>query len=728
MVLKMEQDVQSLREDLYRVIQHYAELAQLARKGEVDPLSHIGRIVKKTAPYLLLVIQDLLPHIEREEITYHEAIYHIIRAGQQFSDRQVLIDSRNEIQEIEQGAKIFLYAVKWLDSPIHSRPAPHELDTLQKKLKDLNGKYKERYAPDEHQTATLIPCFFVRDDSDSADISLSRMADVVRRAILELHHLMVEYEPARSFLFFNRPTRKEIEDDIVSLAWFLFRCGFSVDRIASGYYKDLLTEFLNEKILDHLISTMSNVDSLIGLSSHLWLICLLDFTSFYEMPADYIEMDDAREALRHAKTLKSKHRRGAGIMTRMAELCKLYPTKPQGQLILNFLLYRYHSSFGSYHGQYRVFDKRGSGAVEIYKPRLDRSEMEKKAEQDLNEAGRGFSTKTREEMAGLMKLIVDSLADPSRVRGKKVKVLGNISSGAMGKVSIGIYENRIVAIKTVKSQVTASLGDPVVLLQYEAALHARVQQPEQHPYIVEYFGLIEQDGERLLLNGYHPTDNLTQLVERNWLVKYKPPFITESKLSLGTLEIIINQLLECLRVFRAKGVVHRDLKTDNVLYMVDQTDDLCQLKVIDFGVGLALGQGATEDLFRGKVVGTFSYMAPEQARGKSVFQSDLYSVGAIFTVLLTGKLPMVFPKTRSRGDLVKQIQRIEKEPRPKLTSLNPYLKKSTTLEHVAETVERMLDLDPMRRPNVEECQEAFDGVFQHIGEEKHRINVFYYRG
>jgi hypothetical protein len=47
---------------------------------------------------------------------------------------------------------------------------------------------------------------------------------------------------------------------------------------------------------------------------------------------------------------------------------------------------------------------------------------------------------------------------------------------------------------------------------------------------------------------------------------------------------------------------------------------------------------------------------------------------------------------------------------------------------VAETVERMLDLDPMRRPNVEECQEAFDGVFQHIGEEKHRISVFYYRG
>jgi serine/threonine-protein kinase len=375
-----------------------------------------------------------------------------------------------------------------------------------------------------------------------------------------------------------------------------------------------------------------------------------------------------------------------------------------------------------------VFDKRGQAAVEIYKPRLDRSEMEKKAEQDLNEAGQGYSTKTREEMAGLIKLIVESLADPSKVKGKKVKVLGDISSGAMGKVSIGIYENRIAAIKRVKTQATASLGDPVALLQYEAALHARVQHPEQHPCIVEYFGLIEQDGERLLLNGYHPTDNLTQLVERNWLVKYQPPFTTESKLSLAVLEIVINQLLECLRLFRAKGIVHRDLKTDNVLYMVDENDDLCQIKVIDFGVGLALGQGAMQDLFRGKVVGTFSYMAPEQARGKSVYQSDLYSVGAIFTVLLTGKLPMVFPKTRSRSDLVKQIYRIEKEPRPKLTTLNPYLKKNTTLEHLAETVQAMLDLDPMRRPNVEECQAAFDGVFQHIGDEKYRISVFYHRG
>ncbi|MFH1113727.1 MAG: protein kinase [Pseudomonadota bacterium] len=724
----MERDAHSLREDLYRVIQHYSELAQLATKGEMDPLSQIGRIVKKTAPYILLVIRDLLPHLERGELTYYEVVYNLIRAAQQFPDQQVLIDSRNEMQEIEEGGRVFLYALKWLDSHVYLKPAPHEIETIQKKLNDLNEKYKQRYASSDEQTTTLIPCFFVRNEADSSETSLIRMADLVRRAVLEMHHLMVEYEPERRFIFFNSASREEMGQELMQLAWFLFRCGFAVDRIASGYYKDLLAYFLDEKILEHLVESQDAVDSLQGLSSHLWLISLIDFTAIFEIPNDYIDLDDYREVLRYAKTLKSRHRRGATVLKLMVDLLKLYEAHPQGRFVQNFLLYRYYAAFGAYHGENRVSDPRGTKAVELYKARLDRETMEKKAEEDLKQAGSGYSTKTRDEMAGLIKLIVESLADPGRVRGRKLKVLGDISSGAMGKVSVGIFQNRIVALKRVKAQVSSSLGDPVSLLQYEAAMHARVQSPEQHPYVVEYYGIDEQDGEKLLINGYHPTDNLTQLVERNWLVKYKPPFTTESRLDLATMETVINQMLECLRLFRAKGVVHRDLKTDNILYMVDQDEKLCQIKVIDFGVGMALGPGATEDLFKGKVVGTFSYMAPEQARGKSVFQSDLYSVGAIFTVLLTGKLPMLFPKTKTRQELVKQIYRIEKEPRPKLTSLNPYLRKNTTLEHVAETVERMLDLDPMRRPNLEEVQAAFDGVFQYIGDEKYAVSVFYYRG
>ena len=440
---------------------NYSELARLATKGEVDPLSQIGRIVKKTAPYLLLVIRDLLPLLERDEITYYEVIYNVIRAAQQFPDQQVLIDSRSEMQEIEEEGRVFLYAVKWLDAQINLRPAPHELQTMQNKLNDLNDKYKQRYAPSEEQTTTLIPCFFVQNEADPPETNLARMADLVRRAVLEMHHLMIEYEPARRFIIFNRNSRKEMEEELMQLVWFLFRCGYAVDRIASGYYKDLLAEFLNEKILEHLIDSQDTVDTLQGLSSHLWLISLVDFAKYFELPNDYIEMDDYREVARFAKFLKSKNRRGATLLKRMLELLKLYESHPQGRMVQNFLLYRYNSAFGAYHGENRQSDPRGDQAVKLYKGRLDREAMEKKAEQDLKETGSGYSTKTRDEMSGIIKLIVDSLADPGKVKGRKLKVLGDISSGAMGKVSIGIFENRIVALKRVKSQVSSTLGDPI---------------------------------------------------------------------------------------------------------------------------------------------------------------------------------------------------------------------------------------------------------------------------
>ncbi len=724
----MSSDAHSLREDLYRVLQHYADLAKLAKKGEVNPIGQIGRIVSQTAPYLLLIIKDLLPQLEKNEIDYNEALFQVITKARELPDVEILLNSRTEIQQIEQSQRVFLYGIKWLDSQSNIRPNLHEIEAMTHRLREFNDKYRKRYTPSETDTVTLIPYFHRKMEGETREQAVLRIADLVKRALLELHHLMLDHEPTTSFFFFSRPTRKEIEDDIMSLAWFLFRCGFTVDRIASGYYKDHLSHFLNEKLLDYLIEHRKTLDSIQGISTHLLVMCWLDFPSFYELSSDYTEIEDAKEIARKIKLIKQRKRKGWSLLKKLGELYRSYGSVPQGRLVQSFLVYRYYSSFGDYRGDHRITDPRGAQAVKLYKAKLDQSALSKKAEDDLAEAGRSFSSKTREEMSGLLKLLMDSLANPTTVKGKKVKVLGDISSGAMGKVCIGIFRNEIVALKKVKQGIASTLGDPVALLKYESDMHSLVQTPEQHPYVVEYFGLVEQDEEQLLINGYYPNDNLTQLVERNWLVKYKPPFSTESLISLATLEIIVNQLLECLRVFKAKGLVHRDLKTDNILYLVDENGSLNRLKVIDFGVGMAVGPGAVNDIFKGKVVGTFAYMAPEQAKGRSMFQSDLYSAGAIFTVLLTGKLPLVFPKTRTREELVQQILRIEREPRPKLVDLNPWLRKNTTFEHIAATVERMLDRDPLRRPTLEETQAAFDGVFQHIGQEKHGLSIFYAKG
>jgi len=490
----MERDIQQLREDLYRVIQHYAELSKLAKKGETDPLGQIGRILQRTAPYLLLVIRDWLPHLERGQITYYELLYNLIRAAQKFPNLQVLLDSRSEIQKIEESGRIFFYGVKWLDETSNQRPSPQEVAMVRKKLADLNDKYRQRYASEDLATTTLIPNFLPHVEGESHEHTLERMAELARRAVLQLHHLMVEHEPEKSFLFFSRSTRKEVEDDLMQLAWLLFRCGYSVDRIASGYFKDLLADFLNGKLLDLLISTSGEVGTVLGISNHLAVISLIDFASVFEILSDYCDVAEAKEAAERVKLIKSKNRRGWQVLKKLGELHKLYIGHPQGKLCDNFLLYRYYSAFGDYHGEHRQGDPRAILAIQIYKPRLDRDSMEKEAARAIEQSGLGFSSKTREEMAALVKLLMDSLQEPTRLKGKKVKILGDISSGAMGNVSVGIFQEKIVALKRVKSQIASSLGDPVALLEYEAAVHARVQTPEQHPYIVEYYGLLEQTG------------------------------------------------------------------------------------------------------------------------------------------------------------------------------------------------------------------------------------------
>lgn len=723
-----QQDASSLREDLYRVVHHYADLAQLARKGAIDPLSQIGRILEKRVPYLLIVIGDLLPALEREVMTYHEVLFNIIRQAQQFPDQKVLIQSRKEIEKIEAETKVFLYAVKWMDVENNLRPTRRDVDRIQKLLTDLNRKYRERYAQEDHENTAIIPCYIPPDAVESDESYVSRAADLVRRSLLQLHYLMLEHEPARPSFFFSRPNRKEMEEEVVKLAWFLFRCGFTVDRIASGYYKDHLADFLNEYLLEMLVNSEQTLLTLAGVSQHLAIISLVDFGSLFELPSDYCSLDDPKEVARRIKQIRSGKRRGSRLMELLLKLNGMYDATPHAQLVQKFLAYRYSASFGDYHGTHRQFDRRAKIATEMYRTAVDRNVMEKRTAEDIEESGRFFSSKTREEMSGLIKLIMESLEDPKRVGRGKVKVLGDISSGAMGKVSVGIFRGRIVALKAVKAQLSSSFGEPMALLEYEAAMHAVVQTPEQHPYIVDYYGLVEQDDQKLLINGYHPSDSLTQLVEKNWTARLKPPLSLESKLNLANFEVIVRQLLECLVLFREKGIIHRDLKTDNILYLVDSSEMVNLIKVIDFGVALCVRHSGVADLFKGKVVGTFSYMAPEQVRGKPTFQSDLYSVGAIFTVLLAGKLPMIFPKTTSRNELAAQLARVENERRPKVVELNPTLRKNSTLEFIAATVDRMLDLDQMARPTVDEVQQAFNEIFDQAADQKHAISIFYHRG
>jgi serine/threonine-protein kinase len=104
---------------------------------------------------------------------------------------------------------------------------------------------------------------------------------------------------------------------------------------------------------------------------------------------------------------------------------------------------------------------------------------------------------------------------------------------------------------------------------------------------------------------------------------------------------VAGQVLGALSAAHAKGVVHRDVKPENVMVATDG-----RVKVADFGIARALERAA----FTGGMLGTVAYVAPEQARGEPVDQrADLYSTGCMLYELLTGSLPF-------EGDAAKVLQ------------------------------------------------------------------------
>ncbi len=128
---------------------------------------------------------------------------------------------------------------------------------------------------------------------------------------------------------------------------------------------------------------------------------------------------------------------------------------------------------------------------------------------------------------------------------------------------------------------------------------------------------------------------VTEFLEGKELADY----LSEAgKMQTGPAVRIVRQICKALAAAHAKGVVHRDMKPENVFLTGDLATPAA--KVIDFGiskVGDAPGAALTQT---GMIMGTPSYMAPEQARGERVdHRADIYAVGAILYCALTGSRP-----------------------------------------------------------------------------------------
>ena len=112
-------------------------------------------------------------------------------------------------------------------------------------------------------------------------------------------------------------------------------------------------------------------------------------------------------------------------------------------------------------------------------------------------------------------------------------------------------------------------------------------------------------------------------------------------LSRDQLFYVFAQVAEALELTHRRGVVHRDLKPDNV-FLVREGDDPLFVKLLDFGIAKAMHQGPSGLTETGMVLGTPYYMSPEQARGEEVdHRTDIYSLGVIMYRAFTGKLPFI---------------------------------------------------------------------------------------
>ena len=143
-------------------------------------------------------------------------------------------------------------------------------------------------------------------------------------------------------------------------------------------------------------------------------------------------------------------------------------------------------------------------------------------------------------------------------------------------------------------------------------------------------------------------------------------FCERVQLSLPLRLQLMRQICDAVQHAHQKGVVHRDLKPSNVL--VNDEGGRLQVKVIDFGLAKAMGEGlgeATQFTAAGQVVGTPEYMAPEQADRQNHdidTRADIYSLGVMLYEILVGELPFSTQDLRKAGFL--EMQRMLREQDP----------------------------------------------------------------
>ena len=237
----------------------------------------------------------------------------------------------------------------------------------------------------------------------------------------------------------------------------------------------------------------------------------------------------------------------------------------------------------------------------------------------------------------------------SQVIAKRYEIIKSLGHGGMADVYLALDRilNREVAIKILKADMSS---DPVSLERFSREANASTKL--SHPNTVDIYDVGEDNGQHYIVMEYVKGYTLKQLIQRRGAI---PP---------REAVWMIKQLAGALMEAHKNGLIHRDIKSQNVLIKDDGT-----IKLADFGI--AVLNNSLQLTSKDSVLGSVHYLAPELARGDSAsMQSDIYSLGIVFYELLTGDVPF-------KGDTPVQVAlKHIKNDLPDVKKFNPQIPQS----------------------------------------------------
>lgn len=241
---------------------------------------------------------------------------------------------------------------------------------------------------------------------------------------------------------------------------------------------------------------------------------------------------------------------------------------------------------------------------------------------------------------------------PGAVIAEKYEVISLIGKGGMSSV-YKIRHSQLDTVLALKLLDKSLWTDPDAVKRFK--LEAQTIGRLTHPNLITYrdFG-ITAGGQPYLVMDYVDGSTLSDRIKPN------------QGMFLPTCIEIFQQLAEGLKIAHDQGIVHRDIKPGNIMFVAEGSD---QLKLVDFGLAKIVTEDGNQGLTRtGDVFGSPLYMSPEQCLGKKVdHRSDIYSIGCVIYEAMTGKLPL-------KGNTILETMNnhVEKM-HPKMTDIDPGL-------------------------------------------------------